>query len=142
MKQELVRVVVEYGWCVVIGYAIAGAFWRRWMGGWVGGPRWWRILALPVLCLPYAILDPMAFAIVAPWLIVYWAPGHNWTHLGSLIARYGPVGLCYTLAQRFWPQSWRFGSLIDGPIAVAELSAGACMFGILGALLVYFSSHF
>lgn len=110
---------------------IAWGFWRRWMGGWGGKPPFDRATKFAVLGLllwPAWMVEPALAAVIWGVASLYWAKGHDWTSLSALLLRYGPFGLCWWVAQRLpAPPRVKLGQtyLIDGPIAVAELSAGA-----------------
>lgn len=117
---------------IVLNAAIYG-LWRRAYGGWLGmsktALRWGSVaLAWPVVFYSGWLSWPV-FGCV--W-VLYWSKGHEWTSRSRLLYRYGPPGLVYTLLQRFWPERWRCGGFVDGPIAVAELSMGAIIGLVVG----------
>lgn len=130
---------------IITLHIAAWAIWRRWMGGFGGGPRWWRIAAIPVLTAGLWFVHPAAWAVAVLWMMIFWLPGHDWTGLGPLVARYGPVGICWWAAQRWltkpmFDRVWDFGrrrleGFIDGPLSIAELAAGALIGAGLGWLV-------
>jgi hypothetical protein len=124
---------------IIIAYAIVGGLWRRVLGGWLNWNRavaviFGSVFALPfVLVLPHwAWLIPLEGAILA-----YWTIGHKWDHVLPMLKRYGPIGLWWRGAILWWPEKWNKPPFIDGPVAVAEIGAGATFFGIIGGILAY-----
>lgn len=151
---------------IIASFALAGAIWRRWLGGWGGGRRSVRFIVVPLLCLPLWVgLWPSPHlwvaVVVTGILTASWADGHEWTDPKAMLYRYslaptlaaailvaayglpalafamtGPaIALAYWSVQRWWPDRWRAGGWIDGPIAVAELAAGTVIYGGLAALV-------
>lgn len=120
---------------LILTFAILGGHWRRILGGWLGLRRSFIFAAAPLLCLPVWLHQPGWVAgLITLAVTLFWAPGHDWTSLRALLLRYGPVGLCWWTAQRWWPDTWRAGGYIDGAFAVAELTAGAVVYGSLTAI--------
>ena len=122
---------------------VTGAAWRRWHG--MGqGPRWARLIVAFLLCWPLLLtgLPYWGMALIAGLVTWYWVPGHDWTSLRALVERYGPT----PIALGYWwahtanvndPQFFRScGRFIDGPLALAELNAGAWVYGVLAAAAV------
>ena len=95
----------------ILMYGISGGLNYVWMVHLGGSPYWCILGAIAIEC--------------------FWAPGHQWTSFRALILRYGPLGLYWWYAQKWWPDHWRLGSFIDGPIAVAEILARATMYGVI-----------
>jgi len=126
-------------------FTIAWMLWRRWLGGWLGkigseGSGIGRIpyvLIAAILCSPWCILAWWAGPIALGVSMLFWLPGHKFDNLASVLKRYGPFGLPWHFARRYWPASItiRTGStmLIDGWSAVGELGAGAMFGAVFGA---------
>ena len=122
---------------------VTGAAWRRWHG--MGqGPRWVRLVVAFLLCWPLLLtgLPYWGMALIAGLVTWYWVPGHDWTNRSALIERYGPtpIALGYMWAHKVKkndPQFLRsWGGIIDGPFALAEMNAGAWVYGVLAAAVV------
>ena len=126
---------------VIFASVVAGALWRRWHG--MGqGPRIVRLLVAFLLCWPllFTGLPYWAMGLLALAVTLYWVPGHDWTSARALLLRYGPtpVALGYLWAHQINladPQALKWNRFIDGPLALAELHAGAWVFGTV-ALIV------
>lgn len=125
----------------VLLFAVAGAMWRRWFGGWpaIADKRWVKILAALALGFVAALPGmPLTAALAVSALIaVYWLPGHKlqeWK-LADWRTRYGLVGLYWWAANR-WAIDWRLGNAVDGSNALAEFAAGATVYGLLALLAV------
>lgn len=141
--------------------ALLGALWRRYFGGWLGGSRWHRLVLMPILTIPVALVAGWWVYLVCTGLyICHWISGHQWESPRALLLRYTPlpvlVGLTLLLSTGsigplfvlglvgplvtlgYWfcinkmdHQRWQLNAFIDGPVAVAELWAGAVSFELL-----------
>lgn len=112
---------------------VAGALWRRWLGGWLGGERWWRFAAMPLLAWPLWLTLPWWAALVATGLCgLFFAIGHT---VETPWKRYGPFGVAYWLPMKLWRAEWNRPPLIDGGIAVGELLLGGLFWGAVACVL-------
>lgn len=121
---------------IIIAYAVAGGFWRRVLGGWLGLPRWIAVMMLPALASPLIRIHWVAWLVVSLWMMVFWLPGHKFDDWKALCSRYGGIGLIWTVCQKWWPDHWRLGGFIDGWSSAAEVFAGAVVFGGFAAIAV------
>ena len=104
-----------------IVFFIVGALWRRWMGGWLGGERWVRFAVLPLLVWPFWLVWSALPALLASAVCgLFFAMAHEFEGWGA-VKRYGPFGLGYPLAFRFWRSSWNWPPFVDGGTAIGEL---------------------
>jgi hypothetical protein len=127
---------------MIIVFAILGALWRRWFGGWpiTPGGRWPKL----VVSFALGVLATMSYL---PWewcilvslaAMVFWIPGHKlteWT-LTQWLFRYGPLGIFWWAANRYgdlWKAKWNWGPF-DGTFAIAEMLGGAALYGGLAAI--------
>jgi hypothetical protein len=144
---------------LVIG-VIGGGLLRRWLGGWPPfSPRGVKLAAAALLGWPLVVVLGPWGLIPAAALAASWTPGHDWTSVKALAIRYVPVPttvaiiglwhpwmflyvlvgpmivLGYSLGHR---SSWNGigGNFLDGPIALAELWAGAWVYGGLTLLFL------
>ena len=116
-------------------FLIVGALWWRWLGGWLGGERWWRFAALPVLVWPFWIVLPALPALLASAACgLFFAIGHTFDGWGA-IKRYGPFGLGYPLAFRFWRSRWDRPPFVDGWTAAGELFLGGTFWACVPLVL-------
>lgn len=126
---------------------VAGAFWRRWFGGWPKPPagswlngRGPKIAAGLVLgfLATWPALPWWAALVLSGLVIAYWLPGHKLQEWGvrEWLLRYGPPGLYWWAANR-WPRnlSWG-GGLVDGTNALAELAAGGTVYAAAAGLAI------
>lgn len=129
------------GIALILLWAALGGAWRRMLGGWLGLPRsvcygLSAPLAVPVALLfgeclwwPYAVLGGSAFAVIAlAFFVVSFAPGETYDGTGSL-KRYGPFGLGYFLAEKYWPTQWESKC---GWTEIGEGFLGATFYGVVG----------
>lgn len=128
-------------WLVIILCIVAGALWRRWHG--MGqGPRWLRLVVAFLLCWPiFLTWTEWWSGLLSLAITAYWVPGHDWTRWRALLVRYGPtpVALGYHWAHKKHsadPKYLQLNWLIDGPLAVAELNAGAWVYGAVSVALL------
>ena len=142
---------------VVVGL---GALWRRWFGGYPkGGKRWMKLLSLAALLLPSLwVVSSWYVTLPIALLIGSWLPGHKWSEgYLRLLRRYAPwhgaiavllmfivgpiAGLVYMpvvglIPLYYWWAHERAitlpfqSTMIDGSIALAELSSGGTSVGI------------
>lgn len=134
----------------VAGAAVLGALARRFDGGWPKPPAGSFLNRSRPKILVYVALGFFAMWPALPWwaalpvsgaLAVYWLPGHKlteWTR-ADWLRRYGPVGLYWWWANRPRPDEVADGVdredwFIDGRNAIAELAAGATVYGGAAAL--------
>jgi hypothetical protein len=123
---------------IIALYIVLGGLWRRIFGGWLHWKRYITISLNILATAPIWLLVPWWAALIAHGLnIAYWIKGHEWDHIRPMLLRYGPVGLYWRACILWWPEKWRLGGFIDGPTAVAEVLAGATVWGIYGSILVY-----
>lgn len=120
-----------------IAFLIVGALWRRWLGGWLGGARWWRFAALPALVWPFWLALPALPALLASGACgLFFAMGHEVDGWGA-VKRYGPFGLGYVLAYYHWDSAWNRPPLIDGWTAVGELFLGGTFWACVPLVLLF-----
>lgn len=138
---------------------VGGGLWRRWLGGWpLYSPRGVKLAVAALLGWPLVAVLGWWGLIPAAALVLSWVPGHDWTSVKWLSLRYIPVPaavaliglwhpwmflyalvgpmivLGYTLGHR---SSWLgVNGFLDGPIAVAEINAGAWAYGALVLILI------
>ena len=130
---------------LVILWAILGGGWRRIDGGWLGLPKpvciasGALLAAAPLFHAAYAVIGhwPLAAiaagildALVMLFFISSLSPGTTYNGTGSL-KRYGPFGLGYYWAEKYWPASWE---PYCGWTEFGEGFLGATVFGCLGLL--------
>jgi len=93
------------------------------------------VALLGVLALPgWHILGPVFWSVLWGALALYWTRGHNWESASALLYRYGPAGLIYRAAFRWWPAKWCDGRYIDGPESVARIGVGFCCGAVIGSM--------
>ncbi len=127
-------------------WAVIGGLWRRMFGGWTGLPRSicyalmvpltlpaWLIMPWSAAWWPYSVgagllltLSSLAFFVVSLY------PGGEFTNDRDVMLKYGPFGIGYVLAHRFWRDEWNRGGFIDGSNAVGEIFLGASFWGCVG----------
>ena len=135
---------------LLITWAVLGGLWRRVFGGWTGLPR--------SIC--YALLVPLTTPIwmAMPWgiwwpyclmaglaatgacllfFVVGFYPGGKFVDDRDVLLRYGPFGLGYVWAHRFWRDEWNTGSFLDGSNSVGEILLGASFWGCIGLLWIW-----
>jgi hypothetical protein len=125
-------------WLAVLANFILGALWRRWLGGWLGGRRWWRFAAMPLLCWPLLFTgNPVVMLVGVGICGAFFAFGHVVDDPKLVWFRYGPFAVAYWLALKL-PHDIQFGpgGLIDGPFAVGELGLKGLFFGSLAVAAV------
>ena len=119
-----------------LAFFVAGALWRRWLGGWMGGRRWWRFAALPVLLWPLFLALPWWVALTASaGIACFFADDHKVDGWGA-VRRYGPFGIGYPLAFRFWRSAWNRPPIVDGWTAVGELVLGGTFWACVPLVLM------
>ena len=120
--------------------AIIGGLWRRWHG--MGqGPRSLRLVVAFALCAPLLLAFDWITAGAAALIVTfYWVPGHELQNPRKMLLRYiafPPAALAWWWASRHYgrcPTSFRINWFIDGPFAVAEVAAGALVYGAVTAV--------
>ncbi|CUW40261.1 protein of unknown function [Magnetospirillum sp. XM-1] len=108
---------------LVILWAVLGGLWRRMFGGWTGLPRsicyaLMAPLTLPIwLALPWGVYWPYSViagigstALCLLFFVVSLYPGGKFTDDRDVLLKYGPFGIGYVLAHRFWRDEWNRGS--------------------------------
>lgn len=131
-------------------WAVLGGLWRRILGGWTGLPRsicyaLMALLTLPIwLALPWGIWWPycaLAALVVTAACLLFFAvslyPGGKFTDDRAVLLKYGPFGLGYVWAHRYWRDEWNRGGFIDGSNAVGEILLGASFWGSVGILWLW-----
>jgi hypothetical protein len=135
----------------VILWAIAGGLWRRMFGGWTGASRVACYSAMIPLCapahmlihqqgwvLPWAVLAALAVtAACLLFFVVSFYPGGKFVDDRDVLLKYGPFGLGYVWAHRYWRDEWNRGGFIDGSNAVGEILLGASFWGSVGLLWLW-----
>lgn len=132
---------------MTILWAVLGGLWRRVFGGWSGLPRSiCYVLMLPLtlpiwLSLPwgaywpYSVIAGVCFtALILLFFVVSLYPDGKFTDDRDVLLKYGPFGIGYVLAHRFWRNEWNRGGFIDGSNAVGEIFLGASFWGCVGFL--------
>lgn len=132
----------------VILWAVTGGLWRRMFGGWLGRSRVACYAAMIPLCapahmlihrqgwaLPWSVLAALAVtAVCMLFFVVSLYPGGKFVDDRDVLLKYGPFGIGYVLARRFWRDEWNRGGFIDGANAVGEILLGASFWGCFGLL--------
>ena len=131
-------------------WAILGGLWRRMFGGWTGLPRsicygLMFPLTLPIwMTLPWGVMWPYCVIIGLTvtslcllFFVVSLYPGGKFTDDRDVILKYGPFGIGYVLAHRFWRDEWNRGGFVDGSNAVGEILLGASFWGCVGLLWLW-----
>ncbi len=135
---------------LIVLWAVLGGLWRRVFGGYTGLPRsicyaLMAPLTLPIwLAAPWGIWWPYAVmigvsctALCLLFFVVSFYPGGKFVDDRDVLLKYGPFGLGYVLAHRFWRDEWNTGSLIDGSNSVGEILLGASFWGSVGILWLW-----
>jgi hypothetical protein len=135
---------------LIVLWVVLGGLWRRVLGGYTGLPRsicyaLMAPLTLPIwLALPWGIWWPYAVMIGVSctaacllFFVVSFYPGGKFTDDRDVMLKYGPFGLGYILAHRFWRDEWNSGDFIDGSNAVGEILLGASFWGSVGVLWLW-----
>ena len=131
---------------LLILWGIAGGLWRRMFGGWLSLPRGsvcyplsfllsapLGILLFKSLSWYFALPATIASAtLVLLFFVVSFYPGGKFTNDRDVMLRYGPFGIGYVLAHKYWQDKWNTGSFIDGSNAVGEISLGSLFFSVVG----------
>jgi hypothetical protein len=134
----------------VVLWAVLGGLWRRVFGGYTGLPRSVCYALMVPLSLPIWLAMPMppggAYHFVASMLstilcllffVVSLYPGGKFTDDRDVLLKYGPFGLGYVWAHRYWRDEWNRGGFIDGSNAVGEILLGASFWGSVGLLWLW-----
>ena len=128
-----------------------GGLWRRIFGGWTGASRVSCYAAMVPLmmpghmliirqgwALPWAVLAILAAtALCLLFFVASLYPGGKFTDDRDVMLKYGPFGIGYVLAHRFWRDEWNRGGFIDGSNAVGEIFLGASFWGCVGILWLW-----
>ncbi len=134
---------------LVILWAILGGLWRRMFGGWTGLPRSVCYALMVPLTLPFWLLperhglliDSALGLVFTVGALLFFVgslyPGGKFTDDRDVLLKYGPFGLGYVLAHRFWRDEWNRGGFIDGSNAVGEIFLGASFWGCVGLLWLW-----
>lgn len=131
-------------------WTVLGGLWRRVLGGYTGLPRsicyaLMAPLTLPIwLAAPWGIWWPYAVmigvsrtALCLLFFVVSFYPGGKFTDDRDVLLKYGPFGLGYVWAHRYWRDEWNRGDFIDGSNAVGEILLGASFWGSVGLLWLW-----
>jgi hypothetical protein len=131
-------------------WAVLGGLWRRVFGGYTGLPRsicyaLMAPLTLPIwLAAPWGIWWPYAVMIGVSctaacllFFVVSLYPGGKFVDDRDVMLKYGPFGLGYVAAHRWWRNEWNTGDLIDGSNSVGEILLGASFWGSVGILWLW-----
>lgn len=131
-------------------WAVLGGLWRRVFGGYTGLPRsicyaLMAPLTLPIwLALPWGIWWPYCAMSAVPitglcllFFVVSLYPGGKFTDDRDVLLKYGPFGLGYVWAHRYWRDEWNRGGFIDGSNAVGEILLGSSFWGSVGLLWLW-----
>lgn len=132
---------------LILLWAILGGLWRRILGGWLGLPRsicyaLSAPLALPIwMAMPWDHMWPyqalgavVATVAVLMFFVVSLYPGGRFDSAREVLLKYGPFGIGYVAARRWWPDRWRAGGFIDGWSSVGEVFLGASFYACIGLL--------
>ena len=135
---------------LVILWAVLGGLWRRIFGGWTGLPRSVCYALMIPLTLPiwfvlnaqFGVYSAFALSMLSTALcllffVVSLYPGGKFTDDRDVLLKYGPFGIGYVLAHRFWRDEWNRGGFIDGSNAVGEIFLGASFWGCVGLLWLW-----
>ena len=136
---------------LVILWVILGGLWRRMFGGWTGLPRSicyalmvpltlpvWFFLPWSTAWWPYSIgVGLLATAACLVFFVVSLYPGGKFTDDRDVLLKYGPFGLGYVWAHRFWRDEWNTGSFLDGSNSAGEIFLGASFWGCVGLLWLW-----
>jgi hypothetical protein len=71
------------------------------------------------------------------FFVVSLYPGGKFTDDRDVVLKYGPFGIGYVLAHRFWRDEWNRGGFIDGSNAAGETLLGASFWGCAGLLWLW-----
>ena len=138
---------------LIILWAVLGGLWRRVFGGWSGLPRSICYALMAPLTLPIWLMGNWsgstlnaAFAVGGSVLlsvaclmffVVSFYPGGKFVDDRDVMLKYGPFGIGYVLAHRFWRDEWNTGSFLDGSNSVGEILLGASFWGCIGLLWIW-----
>lgn len=131
-------------------WVVLGGLWRRAFGGWLGLPRSICYALMAPLMAPVVIFLaqttwPLWVACLASivvtaacllFFVVSLYPGGKFVDDRDVLLKYGPFGLGYVLAHRYWRDEWNTGDLIDGSNSVGEILLGASFWGCFGLLFL------
>jgi hypothetical protein len=82
-------------------------------------------------------LSMLSTALCLLFFVVSLYPGGKFTDDRDVLLKYGPFGIGYVLAHRFWRDEWNRGGFIDGSNAVGEIFLGASFWGCVGLLWLW-----
>lgn len=121
----------------ILANIILGALWRRHWGGWERDHKRWGVVleGIPLTWPFWLVLPWWGAAIASALAITFFAPSQR-TDTNAVFLRYGPFGLGYWLAYRYWPETWTLGDFEDGWMSVGALFLGGTFWGTVAAVCV------
>ena len=138
---------------LIVLWAVMGGLWRRMFGGWMGLPRsicytLMAPLALPIWFVPnwgggalataLGIIGAASLSVACMlFFVVSLYPGGKFTDDRDVLLKYGPFGLGYVLAHRYWRDEWNQVGFIDGSNGVGEILLGSSFWGTFGLLWLW-----
>ena len=113
----------------ILGTALAGGLWRRWLGGWGNHSRSMIFACGAILTWPLWFVLPPLYAVIGGGLcLLFWAPGHQMTDDKAMWLRYGPFAVGWIVARHLKVVPWT---------VVGELVAGFLFWGTVTALCAW-----
>ena len=107
---------------------ITWAIWRRCLGGFNDYRRSHVVAVMFLLCLPYAFISWVAYAICVVITSLFFLLGHHFEEK-TIVIRYPLIGIVYPISKAVMGDK-KFNSFIDGWTSLAELLLGA-WFGLV-----------
>jgi hypothetical protein len=141
---------------LLLMWAFLGGLWRRVFGGFLSQKRILTYVYMAPLTIPLTLLYPIeewywrllvgiaTYAVVLLFFVVSIYPGGKFTDDRDVMLKYGPFGIGYILAHKYWKDEWNEtfnkpwypitdNKFIDGSNAVGEISLGALFFAAVGS---------
>ena len=113
----------------ILANAIAGALWRRVLGGWGNYRRSFIFACGALLTWPLWLVLPWFIALpVSALCLLFWAPGHQMTDDRAMRLRYGPFAVGWIVARHLGVVPWT---------VVGELAAGFLFWGTVAAISLW-----